>query len=698
MRLRDVVRERGLWLLAALIAALFWRPLISETFFFRDLYLLIYPKKLFLATAIRAGEIPLWDPYTNGGQPYLASPANFAFHPTNLLYLILPPIVAFNWILVLHVVACAAFAYWLARTIGLSATAACITGAIYALCGFTLSSLNLMPWILGLPWIPLTIGLLHRALRDDRSIAPVAIAAAMPFYGGAAEVAVILFVTMIVWTLLIRGSLRRVTIAILFTFAIGALPMLPATSVIAQSSRRARQSYGAFTSWSVHPRRLPELIVPRYFGPTDTLDDRDYWGRAFETDGFPYVLSIYFGVPVMILAIAGARSHKGLALFAGIALLLSLGKWLPGFRLFYDVPLIATFRYPVKAIAAALLPVAILAGYGVESIARRFATFAAIAGAMIASVAVGLAPAPLARSLAHTIVFAVAFAAAAWLPRRREVAMAAIVALDLAIGGAGVNVFAPRSIFDEPPIASTVRSLIGGGRFYAAPRPIVLRAPTNELFWLARWQIATLNGYTAAMFRIPVIYHADYDGLAPWRIARMSDTVNRLPWPQRLPLLDRGAVTVFTTIDSVPLPEAGALPEARLHLYVNRAAQTARFVGPCAGPVRMVTRRLNAAAYEVDTPCDGTVVLSEALYDGWRTRVDGADASVLPADFAFTGVPVKKGKHTIERSYFPPRLLAGALVTAISLLLLAIFARRTARKAATSASVTSEIIRPTTND
>jgi hypothetical protein len=669
MRLRDVVRERGLWLLAALMAALFWRPLIFETFFFRDLYLLIYPKKLFFATAIRAGEMPLWDPYTNGGQPFLASPANFAFHPTNLLYLVLPPIVAFNWILVLHVLACAVFAYWFARTIGMSAKAAFVAGAIYALCGFTLSSLNLMPWILGLPWIPLAVSLLHGALRDGRSIAPAALAAAMPFYGGAAEMAVILFVTMIMWTLLVRGSGRQCAVAILFAIAIGALPILPATSVIAQSSRRVRQSYDAFTSWSVHPRRLPELIVPRYFGPTNTLDDRDYWGRAFESDGFPYVLSIYFGVPVLILAAAGALSGRGrgLAVFAAVALLLSLGKYLPGFRLLYDLPFVATFRYPVKAIAAALLPIAILSAYGVEVIGRRLATFAAAGAVILASIAVALAPAPLARNLAHTIIFALAFAVAVWLPRGREIAMAAIVALDLAIAGAGVNVFAPRSIFDEPPIASTIRSLIGDGRFYAARRPITLRAPTNEIVWLARWQIATLNGYTAAMFRIPVIYHADYDGLAPWRIARLSEIINRLPWPQRRPLLDRGAVSVFTSIEPVQLPD---IAEVDAHLYVNRAARAARFVGPCSGVVRILSKHLNTTAYSVDAQCDGTVVLAETLYDGWRTRIDGADTPVLPADFAFTAVRVKQGKHTIERSYFPPRLIAGAVASVISLLLL----------------------------
>ena len=44
MRLRDMARERDLWILSAVVAALFWRPLTFETFFFRDLYLLFYSK------------------------------------------------------------------------------------------------------------------------------------------------------------------------------------------------------------------------------------------------------------------------------------------------------------------------------------------------------------------------------------------------------------------------------------------------------------------------------------------------------------------------------------------------------------------------------------------------------------------------------------------------------------------------------
>src|SRR6185436_21065846 len=106
--------------------------------------------------------------------------------------------------------------------------------------------------------------------------------------------------------------------------------LLPATTVISQSSRAGeKRTYDSFTSWSVHPRRLPELIIPQYFGPTNTLDDRDYRGRRWETKGFPYVLSIYFGVPLLLLAAFGATAllphvdapRRALAVLAIVALL-----------------------------------------------------------------------------------------------------------------------------------------------------------------------------------------------------------------------------------------------------------------------------------------------------------------------------------------------------------------------------------------
>lgn len=685
MRLRDVLRERPLWLLAALVLLLFRVPLTTGTFFFRDLYLLFYPKKLFFIESLRAGQIPLWDPLTNGGQPYLTNPANTAFHPSNLLYFVLPPLTAFNWILVLHFVFCAAAAYWLARSVALSQSAAFTTGAVFALCGYTLSTANLMPLLFGLPWLPTTIALLHRALAQRRSLVPAAIAAAMPLFSAAAELTAILFLTIAVWVaftqydLAPRAKAAAAAIVIVFAIGLSLLQTLPATAVIEQSARSRRRTYEAFTSWSVHPIRLGELAVPRLLGPTHTLNDADYWGRNLESQGFPYILSLYFGVPALLLAAAGARRRPALAVLALGAALLSLGSHLPGFRLIYELPLISIFRYPVKALLAAILPVALLAGYGVETFRDRRRL--SIVLAIVCTIAAVLAARNvlLALSFLHAAVAAAAVGLAAhW---RRE-AIAAVVVADLFIAGLSVNAYAPRGLFDRPPLADAVAKTIDGGRFWAAPREIVLKARSNDIFWLARWQIETLNGYTAALFGIPVIYHVDYDGLAPRRVAMLGEAVNQ-------GLLDRADVRIFGTVQ-----------DQNVQLRRNRGAAPARFVSSVevvagedaalqrivqAPPIwRAILESQPAAVgncgsapvaaqgtrYLVDAPCAGYVVLARTKYGGWTARVDGKRTDIVPADYAFSAVHVEPGKHVIELAYKPQRLMAGAAGSVVALLLL----------------------------
>src|SRR5205085_10306037 len=121
------------------------RPLFGgETCYYRDLSLHFYPQKKYLVEAIRSGELPLWDPYIHGGQPFLGDIQNLVLYPSSLLYFILPVITAFNWDIVLHVMLSAGAAFLLARALGLSPWAAFVTGLIYGFSGFTLSLSNLM--------------------------------------------------------------------------------------------------------------------------------------------------------------------------------------------------------------------------------------------------------------------------------------------------------------------------------------------------------------------------------------------------------------------------------------------------------------------------------------------------------------------------------------------------------------------------
>jgi len=691
MRLRDLIRDRVVGLYALLTLVFFHEPLTTKTFFFRDVYQFFYPKRLLLADALRAGTFPLWDPFTNGGQPFLATPNNGAFHPSNLLYAVMPTIVAFNFILVFHIFLCAVAAYWLARVVGLSRVAAFVVGIAYAFAGVTLSGGNLCAWLLAFPWIPLTIGLAHRALRDGRRMLPAAIAASMPLYAGMADLTALLFVLLFAWiaTVRVRASLRRRLIVAAFVL-IGAIGLtllvtLPATSVISQSPRGVvKRTFESFTVWSVHPRRLPELIVPQFFGPTDTINN--YWGAPWESEGFPLVLSIYFGVPLLLLAIFGAMRCRddvevprvALILCAFVPILLALGQYLPGFRFIYEyVPLVTLFRYPVKVLTIALLPIALLAGCGVERVtAKSGAIGALIALALLAAIALTTPSHPtLPMSFAHAFIATAVFIAVMFVPRR-DLALAALVTLDLFVAGYRVNAYAPRSLYDEPPLAAAVREVAGPMRFYSAPKPTIVRAPSNDIRWLAHSQIATLNDYNAATFGIPVVFHTDYDSLASVRMTRIGDYVRRVPWDRRKPMLDRAGVRAILTLDEIRLPGIVEIarndsPSGTLHLYENRDATPARFIGRCGrASVMLVRRELNAQRFAVDAPCDGRVIFAEPHYDGWSATIDGVATPHIRADYAFTSVDVKRGRHVIDRTYFPPRLIAGLLGTLITFVVL----------------------------
>jgi hypothetical protein len=64
----------------------------------------------------------------------------------------------------------------------------------------------------------------------------------------------------------------------------------------------------------------------------------------------------------------------------------------------------------------------------------------------------------------------------------------------------------------------------------------------------------------------------------------------------------------------------------------------------------------------------GLLVLADAYYPGWRATVDGAPASIYPADVAFRGVPVPAGEHRVVFTYRSTPLRAGAILSLLGLI------------------------------
>jgi hypothetical protein len=88
---------------------------------------------------------------------------------------------------------------------------------------------------------------------------------------------------------------------------------------------------------------------------------------------------------------------------------------------------------------------------------------------------------------------------------------------------------------------------------------------------------------------------------------------------------------------------------------------------------KLERRDFNHATWSVKTPAEGLVVFSELWFPHWQATVDGKPAPILRTDFAFRGVHVGAGEHTIAFSYRSPWIALGLKTAVLSLVLLAAF-------------------------
>lgn len=98
-----------------------------------------------------------------------------------------------------------------------------------------------------------------------------------------------------------------------------------------------------------------------------------------------------------------------------------------------------------------------------------------------------------------------------------------------------------------------------------------------------------------------------------------------------------------------------------------------------AGAAAVTVYRPQYVALDAAAEGRSLLVVSDVYYPGWRARVDGLEAPVYRVDHALRGVLLETGAHRVEFYFLPLSLLAGARVTAASLLalvILSLWARR----------------------
>src|ERR1051325_2686030 len=333
------------------------------------------PFRVAAAQMVRAGHLPLWDPYIFSGMPLFATAQVGILYPLNWFYVLFSPATATNLMVVATYVVAALGAYLYARQIGAAIIGAVITSLAWQFGGAVvgqISHINIVHTAALLPWILWSVDR-YAARAGIKRGAIISVFIAVQFFAGHQQAFVNSFLLVSAYVLvsaLANRELRRRYLTGFIFLATGlllaAVQILPTYELLRRSERSAA-TYEFFTSFSMPKRFILTFVAPYLMGGGDgRLFRAPYTGPPFypEMIGYVGVLAIMLGLTALLIKPDLRTKFWGAV--AVICLLLAFGGYAPlrFYQLIYYVPLLNLFRVPARHLMEVDFALAVLAGRG----------------------------------------------------------------------------------------------------------------------------------------------------------------------------------------------------------------------------------------------------------------------------------------------------------------------------------------------
>lgn len=381
----------ALLIMATAVVFFFRDILLEKAFFWEDFIYYYFPTRNFAATSLAGAEIPLWNPYTFCGMPFLADIQTAVFYIPNLfltLFVSGERLDAY-WLeifTILHYFAAAVFMYYLAKYYGLPAILALFTGLVYALSGFMIAHGIHYTIISSATWLPLIVLLFSKCLRQKSLRYMVAAGAVLglAILAGFPQITLYIFLFLFLFWLFefytsvklhgFRPSLGMAALGagtILIAVGLTAFQLLP-TVELAPYSQRAEITYEKSLVGSMSWEQLLTFLVPKYFGSSGPQGS-NYWGPGsyydyWETCGYVGIAA-FVGI---LLAALGAKNNRRMAFLIAIAVfsaLYALGDDFILHKMFFAfVPGFDKFRNPARILFLFTFAASLLGGFGFQCV------------------------------------------------------------------------------------------------------------------------------------------------------------------------------------------------------------------------------------------------------------------------------------------------------------------------------------------
>jgi Bacterial membrane protein YfhO len=711
----------GVLAAAALIPPVVW--LVPALFqggapTFRDQGDFFFPLKLYTADHLKAGEVPLWNPWSGAGEPWLANAQSGVFYPPTLLFLIPSPALAAGLFLLLHFAIAAGGMWRFCKEEGVTDAGALAAAAVFTGSGLAASLCAYWNHFGAFAYLPWIAAAARAGLRSPRAAAGLALLVGLQAMAGSPEMtagSLLLALVLVLqprpipesgWREPARGRrIARFVLSAGLGLALAAWVLFPLAELVLHSERRTPLDAAGRELGAVRAGALASAL-----------------GLGENSNFF---LASFFVGPVALVAAASAfaeRPRRRLVLLlsaiaaAGVLLAAAAppGSWL---RL---LPGLDRIRYPAKALAATAFGLAALGGLGVDSL-RFVPQRKRLRWLVLLPAAAGLAAMAFSRQdpMARAAT-AVGLASLALLALSREgspagAPLAAVAALSTLVAFAIAN----RSVFRFVPEAE-IRRRPEPVAFLAEVPGRTLTPPMSELAqWatrdaafdvaMVRRQREALIGYTNLLAGVRTIRTAAALPTDAVRVIAASIDGDKNPARAAGPASARVYWTPFPP-EGLGSRKVGEFYRAPLNPYRPRVSFVreygvereperawARVAGgetdwsrkvlldrePSLRPQGAAGRYAIGSIAEdspervvanVSADTGGILVLTDLAYPGWTASLDGRPAALLTADGFFRAVAVPAGSHRVIFRYRPLSFYAGAAVSVAALALLLLWA------------------------
>ena len=360
-----------------------------------DVPLQFEPWKFYTALSLEEGRIPLWNPYSACGTPFMANLQSAVFYPVDFLLTLISPAAVFGLGLIVHAWIAGFGMFLFTRLWKIPPWGCCVASIAWMFNGFIMIHIfagNQLT-VTTTAWIPFVFwgvtGYILAWKKNNKNkfvwILISGFLMSMEFLSGHPQMTFYTGCFLIIWSvgLLIEERLVHqwlkicggFALMIIFAAGLSGIQLIPTLEYIGFSGREGRLDFMSATEFTFAPARLITLIFPEFFG-THALGN--YWGKWYEwSQAYMGEICIILIFVYFIFSLRNKNESeikfpiKTILVATAIAFLFSCGRTSLLYKFLFHTTPLGNFRAPAKFLPFFMLFLLIISAYGTKFIGIR---------------------------------------------------------------------------------------------------------------------------------------------------------------------------------------------------------------------------------------------------------------------------------------------------------------------------------------